>query len=145
MKGRRNIPTKLKLLKGNLGKRKKDVEVVEPLPPPGIPNMPEWLRQYPIAISEWQREANILNAMGIITMAEESILANRCFLAHCIQETAEEIRQSNPPHNYSKIEATIRQHTSLGSFLGFDPTSRVKLAVAPDKKKSKFDGLISIK
>ena len=158
--GRRPTPEKLKVLAGNPGRRpiKK-----EPEPERGIPDMPEWLKQFPVAVQEWEREADIIDSMGLMTVAEEAILANRCYLASQIQEMAEDIQKNGRTFSVIKmdslgneifekkpnpicgqIKAAITEHRQLGSLLGLDLVSRARLSVDKSKKTSKFDGLIGI-
>ena len=145
MKGRKPIPTKLKVLMGNPGKRKSDIERDEPGLEPCIPEMPGTLAPYPLAVSEWDREVKILFAMGLMTPAEVGVLAQRCYLAQLIYDESEALREAENK-NYKQITGMIREYRALGSLLGLDPSSRVKLAVTPAKKeKSKFDGLIGVK
>ncbi len=68
-------PTKLRVLKGNAGKR--PLNDREPMPPAGKVKMPEWL---PIgaAHSAWEEIAPILNSMGLLTTADPQALALLC-------------------------------------------------------------------
>lgn len=131
---------------GNPGKRKKDIERNEPTPDPRMPDMPDWLSAFPVAVAEWNRESVILHGMGVLTMADSSALATRCFLASQIQDAAFELSKIEGEKNYVQIKSLLTEYRQVGSLLGLDPSSRVKLAIAvEDKKKSKFDGLVSVK
>jgi phage terminase small subunit len=146
MKGRKPIPTKLKVLAGNPGKRKSDIDHNEPIPPPGDPEMPAWLRSFPVAVEEWIRESEILSAMGLLSVADSGTFAMRCYLASQIQETADKMNIAEGDKSYSQIKQLITEYRNIGSLLGLDPASRTKLSVDPSRKsKSKFDGLVSIK
>ena len=160
MRGRKPTPTALKVLTGNPGQR--PLNQNEPKPENIIPPMPEWLREFPVAVAEWERESDILYNMGLMTIADLGNLANRSYVASELQRLASEIEKegrvaysmrmdslgneiadakSNPKANQQvKLLAEYRQ---LGSLLGMDAVSRARLSVYPDKnKKSKFDGLI---
>ena len=63
MAGRKPKPTALKKLEGNPGKRKLNTK--EPIPAKGMPNCPEWL--LPEAKKEWERLADLMNQMGVLT------------------------------------------------------------------------------
>jgi len=146
MAGRKPIPTKLKILMGNPGKRKKDIERNEPTPELGIPDMPEWLSAFPVAVSEWKRESEILFGMGVLTLADSSALATRCFLASQIQDAAAEISKIEGEKNYVQIKSLLTEYRQVGASLGLDPSSRSRLTVNPkEKKASKFDGLFQVK
>jgi P27 family predicted phage terminase small subunit len=63
MKGRKPLPTQLKAIEGNRGKR--PLPQNEPKPAPIMPGMPDWLDE--IAIQEWQRLAPSLIRLGLLT------------------------------------------------------------------------------
>ena len=67
-KGRKPKPTAMKLLEGNPGKR--PLNVHEPIPPKGTVKCPAWL--LPEAKKEWKRLAPALEAMGVLTMADQT-------------------------------------------------------------------------
>jgi phage terminase small subunit len=143
---RKPIPTKLKVLMGNPGKRKSDIQKNEPKLPTEMPQMPEWLTAFPEAVKEWDRESVILFNMGVLTIADAGTFATRCFLSSQIQEAAIALKNTDGEKCYTQIKALITEYRQVGSLLGLDPASRTKLTVNPtDKKKSKFDGLISVK
>jgi P27 family predicted phage terminase small subunit len=125
--------------------------------------MPDWLSAFPVAVEEWKRESEILNGMGIMTVADASVLAIRCYLASEIQSMATELEtegrvvyqqkmdslgnkimeaKANPKAvQLAKAIVEYRQH---GTLLGFDPSSRSRLSVIdPNKKQSKFTGLVN--
>jgi len=159
--GNRPVPTKLKLLTGNPGKR--PINTLEPEPERGIPVMPGWLEEFPTAVEEWDREAEILDGMGILTMAEGGVLAMRCYLASEIQEMAVEIKKEGRVAYVQKmdylgneimeaktnpkaiqIKNLITEYRQIGSLLGLDPSSRTRLSVTEKGKKSKFSDLVGV-
>jgi P27 family predicted phage terminase small subunit len=157
--GNRPISTGLKLLTGNPGKR--PINENEPEPPRGIPELPGWLREFPAAVEEWNREAEILDGMGVLTVAEGGTLAMRCYLAAQIQELALDIQKEGRVAYTSRMDSVgnevmdakanpkaiqiknlITEYRQIGSLLGLDPSSRTRLSVTEKGKKSKFDGLV---
>jgi P27 family predicted phage terminase small subunit len=155
-------PSKIRLLEGNRSGR--PINANEPEPTPGTPEMPEWLRAFPVAVAEWNREIIILNNMRVLTVADGSTLAIRAYLASQIQELAQDIKKEGRTFQYSwkntfsgemrtvsksnpktiQIKNLITEHRQLGSLFGFDPSSRTKLSVTDGNKPSKFDGLINL-
>lgn len=152
----RALPTKLKLLRGNPGKRAINKE--EPEPKVGIPEMPAYLNAFPIAVKEWQRESKILDEMGVLTEADCSALATRCYLAseiqtlalaiedeghtieiHSLNKNGQLIETEKPNPKCVQLKALLTEHRMLGSLFGLDPSSRTKLKTEPSKKKSKVD------
>jgi len=99
--------------------------------------MPAWLQPFPIAVREWKREGEILDKMGVITVADESILATRAYLSHLIQVLAWDIKHegttvathfgsvTNP--KVTQLQKAISEHRRIGYVLGLDPSGRVKL------------------
>src|SRR5512146_3571476 len=153
-------PTKLKILEGNRGHR--PLNTAEPHPTVGIPKPPRWLRAFPLAVKEWRREAKILNDMGILTLADASVLAQHAYLGAELQQLAADIQKEgrtvevkglnkhfetivlNVKANPKCVQQAnlLKDYRALGSALGLDPTGRTRLKVEPDKPASKFMGLI---
>lgn len=162
MPGRRPKPTKLKVLEGNPGHR--TIKKTEPEPERGIPVMPEWLRTFPLAVEAWERDAEILDGMGVMTEADGAALAQRCYLEARIIKLAldiekegdvqynirmdplgNEIVDSKANPKAVQLKNLITEYRQGGSSFGFDPSSRSKLTVTDKSKKSKFDGLVGVK
>ena len=74
MRGRKPIPTRLKVLSGNPGKR--PLNDREPTPMSGGPECPDWLDDE--AKAEWLRVSAELQAMGLLSTADRSALAVYC-------------------------------------------------------------------
>src|ERR1041385_4975243 len=72
--GRRPIPTAVKELRGNPGKRKLNPR--EPKPAKGIPEMPAGLSE--VAQGEWHAITPILDKMGVLTRADGKALGAYC-------------------------------------------------------------------
>ena len=161
MVGRKPLPSEIKIKTGNPGKR--PINVWEPEPERGIPEMPAWLKEFPVAIEEWERETKELDAMGILTTADGNVLAMRCYLSSQIQELALDIKKEGRVAYTQKMDSLgneimeakanpkavqlkniITEYRQLGSLLGLDPSSRTRLSVNKKGQKSKFDGLLSI-
>ena len=69
MAGRKPKPTAVKKLEGNPGKRKLNTK--EPVPAKGMPDCPE-------AKKEWERLADLMNQMGILTEVDMAAFAAYC-------------------------------------------------------------------
>lgn len=155
-------PTKLKLLQGNPGRRR--INYDEPQPKQGIPKMPKWLKEFPIAVKEWKRESKELDEMGILTTAESGILTVRCYLASEIQKMALEIKKEGRVAYVQKMDSLgneimeaktnpkaiqiknlITEYRQNGILLGLDPSSRSKLKTELKKPKSKLEAFVGRK
>lgn len=73
-KGRKPLPNKLKILRGNPGRR--PISEAEPKPEPGVPRAPDWLS--PVARQEWERIVPRLAAIGLLTMVDGFALEGFC-------------------------------------------------------------------
>ena len=73
-RGRKPKPTALKILEGNPGKRPQNP--FEPVPVKGDIKCPDWL--LPEAKKEWKRLAPALEAMGVLTMADQTAFEGYC-------------------------------------------------------------------
>ena len=89
--GRKPNPTALRRANGNPGKR--GCNAAEPVPPEGIPDCPEHLGH--AARAEWERLADVLHHMGVLTLVDRAALAAYC---QCYGRwvEAEERLQSTP-------------------------------------------------
>lgn len=74
MAGRKPKPTAVKKLEGNPGKRKLNTK--EPIPAKGMPECPEWLLAE--AKKEWERLADLMNQMGVLTEVDMAAFAAYC-------------------------------------------------------------------
>jgi P27 family predicted phage terminase small subunit len=73
-RGRKPVPTELKLLRGNPGKRRLNRE--EPKPDPKAPGMPVWLSNE--ARAEWRRVVPELERLGLAAKVDRAALAAYC-------------------------------------------------------------------
>ena len=73
-RGRKPIPTEIKILEGNPGKR--PLNTHEPKPLKKAPPCPKWLEAE--AKKEWRRLAKALEAMGVLTEADMAAFAGYC-------------------------------------------------------------------
>src|SRR5690606_37247509 len=74
MRGRKPNPTALRRLNGNPGKR--GYNHLEPVAPEGLPDCPPHLSE--LARAEWDRIAQVLYEMGVLTMVDRAALAAYC-------------------------------------------------------------------
>ena len=72
--GRKPVPTTLKILHGNPGKR--PLPTNEPKPPPLAPKCPAWLHKD--AKKEWKRIAPQLERLGLLSELDMAALAGYC-------------------------------------------------------------------
>ena len=75
-KGRKPLPTALKVLEGDRGKGRRPINKEEPTPPQENVKCPAWLM--PEAKKEWKRLAPSLIAMGILTEHDMEAFAGYC-------------------------------------------------------------------
>ena len=74
MRGRKPIPSTLRLLQGNRSHR--PIPPDEPKPPADIPRCPTWLDKE--AKKEWRRMVTELEPLGMLTLIDRSVLARYC-------------------------------------------------------------------
>jgi P27 family predicted phage terminase small subunit len=151
--GNRAKPTALKLLQGNPGKRKLNID--EPTSRRGAPEMPLFLNA--IASQEWDRIIPILLDMNVLTIADGAALADYCMCFSRWQEaeaavtkhgvvyeepvTDEEgevvgYRLKKNPAVTVAMACQKEMRAALGLF-GLDPSSRSRIKGATqDKQKS---------
>lgn len=159
MAGRRPKPTQLKILAGNPGGR--PLNKNEPQPEKGLPQPPEWLKVFPIAIETWDSEGGILEDIRVMTKADWGVLAMRCYVYSQLVELALDVKQEGRTMNHQKvdmlgnefyeskhnpkvkqIDTLLKEYRTYGSLLGLDPSARSKLSVGKKpKEKSAWEKL----
>jgi phage terminase small subunit len=127
MAGRRPVPTHLKVLRGNPGKRPLNAQ--EPQPDNTIPHCPQWLDA--TARKAWRRIIRAMRHTGVITSVDRDALAIYCALYSQIEEA---FRQGRLPP--ISLLTELRQHMTE---FGFTPSSRVRLKVAPSRPENPFE------
>ena len=159
--GRKRKPTQLVILEGNPGKKKIRNQISGP--PTGDMVPPSHLDLY--AVEEWNRVADGLNVMGILSEIDQSALAAYCMAYSRWRKAEEELAKLE--QKGGAIAALVQKTVSgnwiqqpligiankaagdmvrYASEFGMTPSARARLAVDPGRGKgSKFDGLINAK
>lgn len=129
MRGRKPIPSALKLLRGNPGKR--PLPANEPRPASGAAR-PDWLQ--PAAREEWDKLATELARLGLLSVLDANALAGYCVL----------LSQVRKAHEAGKPvgEKTLRALDALGSAFGLSPASRARLGAAPAREEDPFEAYL---
>ena len=140
-------PTALKILAGNPGKRKLNVN--EPRPPAGVPERPRSVSQDVIAKAEWDRIAPELLRLGLLTVLDGAALGAYCQTFSLWQQAEELLRRDG--RTYKLPNGTVCKHPAVGitqqakmmvrafaAEFGMTPASRSRLHVTmPDDQESK--------
>ena len=136
MRGRKPKPTHLKLIEGNPGKR--PINGREPKPPTDQPTCPAHLS--PTAKAEWKRRAATMNAIGLLTRIDRTVLATYCQAYGRWVEAERKLAETPPllktPAGYVQVSPWItisnkqvELMTWLMAELGLTPSARSRLAV----------------
>ena len=141
--GRKPKPTALKVLEGNPGKR--ELNRFEPKPGKGMPVCPEWLLDD--AKDEWNRLADKMNQMGILTEVDQAAFAAYC-QAWARWKEAQQMIEINGA-TFVTDKGYLQQSTWVGiantnqklmmqaaSEFGLTPSSRSKIVAANDKNEA---------
>jgi P27 family predicted phage terminase small subunit len=134
-RGRRPKPTALRRLEGNRGKRSFNKN--EPVPPKGLPSCPEHLSI--VAAAEWDRVAQTLYDMGVLTTIDRAALAAYCQAYGRWVEAEEKLRETpslfKTPSGYVQQSPWMgianKQVELMGRYmveLGMTPASRSRVA-----------------
>ena len=139
-------PNKLKLLRGNPGKRKIPKE---PEPTLGIPDRPDFLND--VAIAEWDRVVPELYGLGLLALVDGSSLAAYCqSYARYVEaeeflnvngSTYETVRKDGSLHyaKFPQVEISRQSAQAMHRFaaaFGLNPSSRSGLAVKLQEDQS---------
>jgi P27 family predicted phage terminase small subunit len=157
---RKAKPIELKILEGNPGKRK--IPENTPKAPADMPEPPKHLDKY--ALEEWERIAEGLNSMGILSSIDQAALAAYCGAYgrwRAAEEELEKLRNEKGSLNaliLKTVSGNYIQQPLIGiankaagdmvrfaAEFGMTPAARARLGLdASRQSKSKFDGLIGL-
>jgi len=144
-------PTRLKLLRGNPGKR--PINVREPKPRPAIPSCPKHLNED--ARKEWRRITRELHAVGLISNLDRAALAIYCDAYARWVEASDNIQQFGlilkSPNGFpiqspylAILNKAIEQMRAFVVEFGMTPASRSRVAAekpdGEDDEDAKFFG-----
>jgi len=147
-------------MEGNRSHRPIPINIPEP--PQGMPFPPAHLDVY--ALEEWNRVAEGLNVMGILTGIDQGTLAAYCGAYSRWRKAEEELAElaKQPGSKGALVMKTISgnfiQNPLIGisnkaagdmvryaTEFGMTPSARARLAIEPGRgKKGKFEGLVGI-
>jgi P27 family predicted phage terminase small subunit len=138
MKGRKPIPTTLRILRGNPGHR--PLNASEPRPAASIPKCPDALDSE--ARKEWRRITKELAAVHLLTNLDLAALASYCSAWSRFVQAERELAESGPviksPSGYPQLSPfltvlnqAIGQMRSLLAELGLSPSARTRLHAPP--------------
>ena len=131
--GRRPVPTALKILRGTTQKSRMNLR--EPRPPAGVPEMPATLSEG--ARRVWEGMAPKCLHMGVLTVVDVEAFATLCELEAKKLAAA----QAEDPMPYLRLAEKIRQY--YGDF-GLTPASRSRIQVRKsDEPVSKWSGKLA--
>lgn len=140
------IPTALKIMRGNPGKRK--LNDLEPQYEAGIPDKPEWFGTY--ASEEWDRLTSDLNGQRVFTKKDLGILVAICIHYEQMRETLSIIQTLGRTYvvedmggnkHYKtrpecmRFENAAREYRTLLAEISFTPASRSKIKTLPEPPK----------
>lgn len=117
MKGRKPLPSQVKLLTGS----RQPINRREPRPTRAIPTCPKWLKGE--ARAEWRRTATELHRIGVLTVVDRAALAAYCVAWATMVKATEELETGK-----MVIE------TSFGNLVQ-NPWLQVRNRAADDVKK----------
>ena len=139
--GRKPMPTALKKLAGNPGRR--PLNEREPEVPPGVPECPDFLNE--VARAEWNRVVPILAAAGTLTELDRGAVAAYCFWWEAFDEAVQKLNKYGKmmkskqdqiyqsPYMSQASQASKQMHIWAAE-LGLTSSSRTRLvAVKPAK------------
>jgi len=138
-RGRKPLPTTLKVLEGDRGKGRRPLNENEPKPPKGVIKCPSWL--VPEAKKEWKRRAPSLEAMGLLTIWDIDSFSAYCQAYARWREAEEFITQHGSifktPSGYvqqvpqvSIAQQNLKIMQSLAGEFGLSPATRSRIIAA---------------
>ena len=153
MRGPKPQPTRLKMLRGNPGKRRLNTR--EPKIQPTVPTPPAWLSAE--ARTKWDEIAAALSQVGILTHVDSDILtmyavtwvewkrATLAILDHGLTMTTLKGEERTSPHVLIRNKS-LMQLRALAGELGMSPSSRSRVqSTTPTRRpaNSKWGGMLT--
>lgn len=159
MAGRKPLPTKLHVVHGNPGKRKRNAN--EPKPQPIAPSCPRWLDGR--AKAEWRRVSGELEKLGLLTKVDRAAMAAYCQLysryAH-LEEAASAWFKEHGDFTYEDIDKNGITHRKIIPELaearkyapilrgyitefGMTASARARLTLPDDKEEDEFEQFLN--
>ena len=143
MQGRKPMPTEMAVRIGKMSRAEAD-SVPEPQPEKGLLKCPDHLGDE--ARAEWDRIVPVMEACGVLTQADIGAVAAYCSAYGRWVKAENELDKTGliirSPKGYpiqspylSIVNKAIEQMNKLGTGLGLDPASRVRLRGAGGVKK----------
>lgn len=140
--GRKPKPTRLHLLHGNPGHRKRNRS--EPQPNICVPTPPTHVRGE--ALKEWKRIAPELEKLGLISKIDRAALAAYCVAYARWCEAEKELKKGLivvSPNGYpipspyvSIANRALKQIREFATEFGMTPSSRSRVQASPDRGKT---------
>lgn len=161
-RGPRPMPTHLKLLRGNTGKRPLNKDEPQPETFDDVPDPPSFVTGY--AADEWWHTATELHRLGLLTKVDVPALAAYCYAFGQWKMAAESLHrmQSGDPvmngmiikSKYgdaivNPLVSIVRKHAAdvvrYAAEFGLTPAarSRISAGIHGDNSQSKFAGLLA--
>ncbi len=145
MTGRKPIPTKLHLLRGNPGKRKRNPR--EPQPTDAIPECPSHLDER--AAEEWNRVVPRLTQMRVLADVDRASLAAYCVVWSRWVDAEDRLARFGTviksPSGYAIqspflgiANRCIKQLQELSSEFGMTPSSRTRVVALKEESADEF-------
>ena len=152
-RGRKPLPTAVKLLEGDRGKGRRPINTNEPEPPQDNLTCPDWLM--PEAKLEWARLAPSLTAMGVLTDHDLEAIAGYCQAYARWREAEEFLSQHGTifktPSGYvqqvPQVSIAMQNLKIMQSFcaeFGLTPSSRARLYANTGEKTDTDDPMESV-
>lgn len=146
MRGRKPLPTSVKLLRGNPGKRA--LNHSEPQPRRSLPRAPRWLDND--AKMEWRRTSKLLHEMGVLTQIDRNALAVYCECYSTWKQAREQLANEGLTMTGAKgqpiknplltiIEKAREQMKQYAAEFGMTPSSRSRLKVNEKSEEDPFE------
>jgi P27 family predicted phage terminase small subunit len=147
MRGRKPLPTQIKALRGNPGKRA--LNHSEPKPDASsVPRAPRWLNE--IGKQEWRRRAGELYRLGLLTRLDQTALAAYCDCYATWRAARDQIaaqgltifNAAGIPIKHPAVtvrEKAVEQMKQYLSEFGMTPSSRSRIKLPDQKTDDPFE------
>jgi len=153
--GAKPVPTALKILMGNPGKR--PLNEHEPKPAPGIPDRPEHLDD--LANRIWDRTIPVLERMGVLTEIDGDVVESYCVARSEWYRASKFIRENGQTytskdsegrvlavHPWPQVSIVMKYWQIVrwcAAELGMTPSSRTRIRTEPFAQVDEFEAFLN--
>jgi P27 family predicted phage terminase small subunit len=123
-RGPKKLPTKILIDRGS--RRVADRPKNEPKPTMGIPDPPDFIKPFPIAMEEWYRKVKLLQEQGTLAKIDDTMLGAYCLQYALMCDAAAKIHNAKD-NGFNMLVKTKNKNIVQSPILGIMNQATIKV------------------